>query len=326
MPPEASVSEFQEFLSAHASLLESVYLLSKASSWKVTYEEFAASLCRSAAHHFGAGQPAAEAAKSYFHGLHLEDLALVCALGRGSEAAWEKFVADYRPALQAAARSIVGTGGEARAHELADSLFAELYGIDRAGGARKTSLLDYFHGRSKLATWLRSVLAQRHVDALRASQRLDSLDDAETAGRAAALERAVGASEDIDPDRARLLPRLAEAIPQALAALPPSDRLLLSLYYVQGLTLAQIARTRGVHEATASRRLQNIRGELREHIESALAGGSAAQNGRGGTKGLSAAEIRRCLDYALEDWPFDLSSALAEDALPGSREKEIDGK
>jgi RNA polymerase sigma factor (sigma-70 family) len=149
---------------------------------------------------------------------------------------------------------------------------------------------------------------------------LDSLDDEQIAARALAVERAVSASASIDPDRARLLPRLAEAVPEALAVLPPSDRLLLSLYYVQGLTLAQIARTRGVHEATASRRLQNIRSELREQIESVLARGSAAQNGRPGAKGLSPAEIRRCLDYALEDWPFDLSSALAEDAVPGRTE------
>jgi RNA polymerase sigma-70 factor, ECF subfamily len=319
MPSEASVSEFHGFLSAHASLLESVYLRSNAARLSVTPEEFAAALCRSATHHFGS-PPAAEAAERYFHALHLEDLALACALRRGSEAAWEKFVADYRPVLHAAARAIVGPGGEARAHELADSLFAELYGIDRSGGARKNSLLDYFHGRSKLATWLRSVLAQRYVDTLRASQRLDSLEDEQIAARAASRERAVSASTSIDPDRARLLPRLAEAIPEALAALPPSDRLLLSLYYVQGLTLAQIARTRGVHEATASRRLRNIRSELREQIESVLARGSAAQNGRPGAKGLSPAEIRCCLDYAFEDWPFDLSSALAQDAVPGRME------
>ena len=320
MPPEASVSGYLEFLSAQASLLQSAYLRSNAAHWKVTYEEFAAALYRSAMHRFGAVQPSAEAAAVYFQSLHLEDLALACALLSGSELAWEKFVADYRLVLYASARAIVGAGGEARARELADSLYAELYGIDRAGGARKNSLLDYFHGRSKLATWLRSVLAQRHVDALRASRRLDSLDDEPTAARAAVLGRAHGASKDIDPDRARLLPRLAEAIPEALAALPPADRLLLSLYYVQGLTLAQIARTRGVHEATASRQLQNVRSELREHIESVLARGSAAQNGRPGAKGLSPAEIRRCQDYALEDWPFDLSSALVENAVPGRTE------
>jgi RNA polymerase sigma-70 factor (ECF subfamily) len=286
----------------------------------VSYEEFAAALYRSVAHRFGAEQPTAEAAEDYFRALHLEDLALACALRRGFEPAWEQFMAEYRPVLQAAARAIVGAGGEARARELADSLYAELYGLDRQGGERKTSLLDYFHGRSRLATWLRSVLAQRHVDALRASQRMESLDDERTAERGAGFERTNTAFENADPDRTRLLPRLAEAISEALAALPASDRLLLSLYYVQGLTLSQIARMRDVHEATASRRLQNIRRELRERVEGALARGSAAHNGRAAAKGLSPTEIRRCLDYALEDWSFDLTSTLTQNAVPGTSE------
>jgi RNA polymerase sigma-70 factor, ECF subfamily len=319
MPPGASTSGFAEFLIAHAALLESLHLRSKAVRWKVSYEEFAAALYRSAAHRFGTGQPTAEAAESYLRALHLEDLALACALRRGSEPAWEQFVAEYRPVLQAAARAIVGAGGEARARELADSLYAELYGLDRWGGDRKKSLLDYFHGRSRLATWLRSVLAQRHVDALRASQRMESLDD-ERIASGVRLESANKPFENIDPDRARLLPRLVDAISEALMALPAPDRLLLSLYYVQGLTLAQIARMRDVHEATASRRLQNIRGELRERVEFVLARGSAAHAGRAGAKGLSSTEIRRCLDYAMEDWSFDLTSTLAENAVAGRNE------
>jgi RNA polymerase sigma-70 factor, ECF subfamily len=319
MPPEASVSDFPAFLAAHASLLQSLYLRSKASRWKVTYEEFAAPLYRSAVHRFGTAQLAAELAEGYFQTLHLEDLALACALRSGSEPAWEEFVKDYRPVLQALARAIVGPGGEAHARELADSLYAELYGLDRSGTVRKNSLLDYFHGRSRLATWLRSVLAQRHVDALRASQRLEPLDD-ETASRGVGVEGANAAVENMDPDRARLVPALVEAISEALAALPAPDRLLLSLYYVQGMTLAHIARVRDFHEATASRRLQNIRRELREHIECLLARGSAAHDGRPGAKGLSPAEIRRCLDYVMEDRSFDLSSILAERDVPARTE------
>ena len=315
MSPEASAFGFAEFVTAYATLLESLHLCSKAAQWNVSYEEFAAALYRSAARRFGSERPTVEAAESYFRTLHLEDLGLACALGDGSERAWEQFVCDYRPVLQAAARSIVGAGGEARARELADSLYAELYGVNRSGGDGRNSLFDYFHGRSRLATWLRSILAQRHVDALRASQRMESLDDENGARRGIGLERAKSALETVDPDRARLIPRLSEAISEALAALPAPDRLLLSLYYVQGLTLAQIARMRDVHEASVSRRLHNIRVELRQGVESALARGRAAQNGRAAAKGLSPSEIRRCLDYALEDWSFDLSSILAENAV-----------
>jgi RNA polymerase sigma-70 factor (ECF subfamily) len=320
MSPGTSTFGLAEFLTAYAPLLESLYVRSNAARWNVPREEFAAALCRSGSRHFGDGQPALGAAEAYFQALHLADLAFACALRRGCEAAWEQFVADYRPVLRAAARAIAGAGREAQARELADSLYAELYGVDRSGGARKSSLLDYFHGRSKLATWLRTVLAQRHVDALRALQRTESLDDENAPHLAAGLENATSAFENIDPDRARLLPRLFEAVTEALAALPAPDRLLLSLYYVQELTLAQIARLRGVHEATVSRRLQNIRVELRHSVEFVLAKGGAGQNGRPAVKGLSSTEIRRCLDYALEDGPLNLTAALEGNSPPETGE------
>ena len=95
----------------------------------------------------------------------------------------------------------------------------------------------------------------------------------------------------------------------ALAALAPGERLLLSLYYVQELTLAQVARLRGVHEATISRQLDGIRRELRQSVERALA---SAGSGSGGRVGLSPAEIELCFSYALDDWAFDLGSALSE--------------
>jgi len=95
---------------------------------------------------------------------------------------------------------------------------------------------------------------------------------------------------------------------------PPADRLLLSLYYLQELTLAQIARLQGVHEATISRQLDRIRRELRQTVEQALAAGSAPENGRAAHPGLSQAEVQLCFAYALEDWAFDLGSALSSDA------------
>jgi RNA polymerase sigma factor (sigma-70 family) len=326
MPPEAAISGFEEFLAEHSALLKLLHMRANAARWNVSYEEFANALYRSAAHHLAAAP--GETAENYLGALHLEDLALACALRSGSEAAWEQFVSEYRPILRAAARAIVGQGGEERARELADSLYAELYGLDRRGGKRKTSLLDYFHGRSKLSTWLRAVLAQRHVDGLRGSQRTQPIDDGPGDGpddRPAGRSRgapANAAREEIDPDRARLLPQLAGAVAEALAALPAADRLLLLLYYVQGLRLAQIARMLGAHEATASRRLQKIRAELRQRVEEILAAGSAPHNGSPAAKGLSAAEIRACLDYALEDWSFDLAPALTDGGAQGISEEK----
>jgi RNA polymerase sigma factor (sigma-70 family) len=198
-------------------------------------------------------------------------------------------------------------------------LYAELYGLRGAGGARGRALLDYFHGRSKLATWLRTVLAQRHVDSLRSAKRTESLGEEESLGggkeslRPAARSRVdPREAEAADPDRTRLLPQLRHALAAALAALAPAERLLLSLYYVQELTLARVARLRGVHEATISRQLEGVRRELRQHVERALA---SAGSGASGRAGLSRAEIELCFSYALDDWAFDLGSALATGPL-----------
>lgn len=244
--------------------------------------------------------------------MHLNDLALCCALRQGSSAAWEEFVATYRPVLHASARAIVGPAGEARALELADSLYAELYGLNRSGdpgeGTSNTvrrPLLDYFHGRSKLSTWLHTVLAQRHVDAIRAGRRTTSLDDDAPSPIRAAAAAVVPAS---DPDRSRLLPRLRQAVALALQSLSASDRLLLALYYLQEMTLAQIARAQGVHEATISRQLTRLRRDLRQNVERALHS-PIGIDGLPAPK-LSAAEVELCFAYALEDGGLDLDRAL----------------
>jgi RNA polymerase sigma-70 factor len=303
---------------AHAALLTWLHAQSGASQWDVTREQFGESLQRSASHRFGGDPPSGEALELYLRGLHVEDLALACALRNGSNAAWEEFVLRYRPVLRGAARAIVGAGGEARACELADSLFAELYGLERDGRQRKTSLLDYFHGRSKLATWLRAVLAQRHVDALRTASRAEPFDDEPGSDERTTIGSSNGASDGADPDRARLLPRLHQALKLAFAALSASDRLLLSLYYLQNLTLAQIAAVRAVHEATVSRQLDRVRRELRDGVERALTAGQASLNGAGVTP-LSPPEVQLCLSYALEDWPFDLGRALAGRGADGKQ-------
>ena len=113
----------------------------------------------------------------YSSGLHLEDLALACACAAATNRRGSTSSASTGPCCTAPPTRIDPTG---RARELADSLYADLYGIRERDGERQ-SLFRYFHGRSSLATWLRAVLAQRHVDALRADRRVEPLADEEPA-------------------------------------------------------------------------------------------------------------------------------------------------
>lgn len=263
--------------------------------WGVSLEEFSQAMERSAGARFRDSQPSAHEIVAYFKTLHCKDLALAVACAIGNPSAWEYFVAEYRPELNRAARAIAG---ESVGRDLADSLYAELYGLESREGRRR-SLFDYFHGRSKLGTWLRAILAQRHVDEIRRTRRTDSLDDDE--GSAAELPQPQPAGSDAaDPERARYLALLQGVLSAALAALAPRDRLRLAYYYVDDLTLAQIGRLLGEHEATVSRKLERLRRDLRARVDSELRGG----------KRLSDAQVQLCYEYAQQEWPFDLTRVL----------------
>lgn len=270
-------------------------------NWNVTVEQFQVALERSVARRFSCSpskSPApAAAVEKYLETLHVAELALACACSAGNEAAWEYLVAEYRPQLHRAARAIAG---ESAARELADSLFAELFGLREARGMRR-SLFDYFHGRSKLTTWLHAILAQRHVDEIRRTRKLEPLDDppGEESGGPTAVASLKNPSPD--PDRPRYLAMMQAAVEMALDALEPRDRLRLAYYYVEELTLLEIGKLLGEHEATVSRKIERARRDLRRTVESALRQ----------EKKLSEAQLRLCYEYAREEWPFDLTRALS---------------
>ena len=254
--------------------------------------------------------PSPAEVERYLESLHHADLALACACAAGNDAAWEHFVRTYRPDMYAAARAVAK---QANPHELADGIYAELFGLEEREGKRR-SLFHYFHGRSKLSTWLRAIVAQRFVDQLRAQRRTTSLtEDSDAEGSSGAPlfppqsggKGGPGAAHTLDapdPDRDQLLVTLQRAVESAIASLDPRDRLRLSYYYTQDLTLAQIGRLLGESEATASRKLDRTRADLRKRIEESLRNAHR----------LSDAQIQLCFDYAREQWPFDLSAALTK--------------
>ncbi len=263
----------------------------KAERWGLSREEFAAALERSAAQRFRDERPAAPEVARYLEGLHVDDLALAAACALGRDAAWNHFIAEFRPAVLAAARSCAS---EDVARAVADSIYADLFGVRSRGDLRR-SLFEYFHGRSTLGGWLRAVLAQRVVDHVRAARRLEPLDDA--------IGDAGPSRDDTPPDpgRARRVALVRLALMAALAALAPRDRLRLSLYYRRQMTLAAVGRALGESEATASRKLERTRTGLRLAVERRL---------REDAK-LGEAEIAECFEVACADPLFDMTRALA---------------
>jgi RNA polymerase sigma factor (sigma-70 family) len=245
-----------------AALAERLYRRAHAERWKVPLERFAEALERSA-------ERGANLDK-----LHLEDLALACGCAAGDEAAWEHFIREQRPTLYRAADALDPGGG---ARELADGIYGELF---------ERSLFRYFHGRSSLATWLRAVLAQRHVDRLRAGRRLEPLSDDVGPAEAGHIE-----ANPYDHEQHRCGELIREALTRAVSELPSRDRLRLACYYAQELTLAETGKLLGEHEASSSRQLARTRKTLRAEIEQRLRD----------QHGLSEAEIADCFAAVSQD-------------------------
>ena len=243
-----------------ATLVARLHKQAQASRWGLSEACFAAALERSAGKALADGAQDRQRLERYLSSLHLEDLALACACADGHDAAWNHFVLEYRPVLYRSADAIDPGGG---ARELADSIYADLFGLHERDGERR-SLFGYFHGRSSLATWLRAVLAQRQVDRVRATRRLTPLDPL---GSEDAVPPALVTAPAADPDTRRFVALIRHALLQVLALLPDRDRLRLGCYYREDLTLAQTGRLLGEHEATVSRQLARTRKVIRAEVE-----------------------------------------------------------
>ena len=194
-------------------------------------------------------------------GLRVEELALARGCAAGNDYAWEVFLTRYRATLYDAARGIARE--EARAKELADSLYADLYGL-RVNGSERVSKLSSYMGRGSLAGWLRTVLAQEFVNRYRAGRRLVSLEEQTEAG----VQFAVSTPETAPAPASDA--RLEAATDAALAALPAEEKVILAAYYLDERTLAEIARTLRVHESTICRKLEKTAKGLRKAILSEL--------------------------------------------------------
>ena len=314
-PPQETNSSHgrSSLLASCEPLVASLYSQSGSTRWGLSQAQFVCGLERSLRKRFQDGAPSPDRLEEYLLTLHMEDLTLTTACIEGSEAAWEYFVQEYRGYLRAAAGAITKASRYgANPQELADSLFSDLFGLmDGKRGDR--SLFRYFHGRSSLKTWLRTVLAQRHVDTIRSQRRMQSLDAVDGEKPELPPER-VQQQPLQDPHRAHYLSCFAAALQHCLKGLSPADRERLELYYARQMKLAEIGRQLGEHESSVSRNLERIRRELRalaeQHLRNAFS--------------LSDAEIQQCFEYAAEDVPIDFRRMFpdAKPEAPRANRKE----
>ncbi|MDT7543022.1 MAG: polymerase sigma-70 factor, subfamily [Acidobacteriota bacterium] len=257
------------------------------------------------------------AISKFIDALRADDLCLVVACERGDERAWDDLINSFRATVVSAART--ASASEDAADELSQSVWAELYGLRANASGAATGKLAYYSGCGSLGGWLRAVVAQLAVDRHRKTSRLVQTEEDADFDR---LAHEPSASDDgfqvaaaPDPETALARSESASALHNALArviaALSAEDRLLVKLYYFDGLRLREAGAVLGVHEATASRRLTRLHTEVRDSIEKIL------------TKefGWTRAEARRALAESAERTDADLSPLLVAEGSAEQREE-----
>src|SRR5258707_1621689 len=308
---ESSMVDLSRPFDGQTPSLEWFYAQAQAGRWRLPQARFAAALERSAKKALTPGAVTPRKRHDFLSALHLEDLALATACADGEEAAWEHFFNTYRTYLRAAAAAILRCpAGSAESCDLADSLFSELYGLADGKGAER-SLFRYFHGRSSLKTWLRAVLAQRHIDAIRAGRKFDSLDVGEDDGEPRHTHEPRTVDAPGDPRREIYLQRFRVALALALGSIEPRDRTRLQRYYADDCTLAEIGKELGEHESSVSRNLKRVPKYLRATSEGLLRSGKAAGNGGPAPPAMDEAQIQLCIQYAPEDTAIYLDRLVA---------------
>jgi RNA polymerase sigma-70 factor (ECF subfamily) len=152
-------------------------------------------------------------------------------------------------------------------------------------------------------------LAQEHVNRYRRQKRLVSLDEENEEGVqfAAVAQEAVEGADS----------RLESATEEALGQLAAEDRLILASYYLDGRTLAEVARSLRVHESTISRKLDKLAKSLRKKIMAGLT-----------RRGMSRRQAEEALQVDVRDLQVNIRKHLSQEsgtaAFPGKQ--EIAGK
>jgi RNA polymerase sigma-70 factor, ECF subfamily len=281
--------------SAISELLPELHAAGRCERVGISREAFQVILCEVVTKYLPSGANHSEA-RTLLLSLRVEELALARGCAAGHDAAWDLFLIRYREKLYQAALRIAREDSAAR--DLADTLYAELYGMSSRNGER-VSKLSSFTGRGSLEGWLRTVLAQEFVNRYRRTKRLVSLEEEGEEGAQFAAP---------EPQPPPLIDsRLELATDSALAALPPKDRMVLAAYYIDGLTLADIARMLGVHESTISRKVEKLAKALRKRILAEMI-----------HRGMSRRQAEEAMEVDVRDLRLNIRRTLAQEPSSGT--------
>jgi RNA polymerase sigma-70 factor (ECF subfamily) len=246
----------------------------------------------------------------FIDGMQADDLCLIIACENNDEKAWSELVERFTPTVRSAARS--ASSNEDAAEDLAQSIWAELYGLRIGKDGKPSSKLAYYSGRGSLAGWLRAVVSQLAVDVYRKQSRLVQTEEDADLDRLA-LNVPVSAvaitSTQLNPEKA-LSNKFAEsdiqeALSVAVQELDDEDRLLVKLYYFDDMRLREAGVVLGVHEATASRRLTRIHKDLKKRVTEILVE----------EKGWTKTEAERCFAEVAQSLNTDVEALVTKEGV-----------
>ena len=259
--------------------------------------------------------------REFIDKLQADDLCLIVACEQGNQKAWSDLVERFSATVRSAARS--ASSNEEGAEDLAQSIWAELHGLRVREDGKPAGKLAYYSGRGSLAGWLRAVVAQLAVDQHRKQSRLvQTEEDAD-------FDRIIQHGQDENtwsghgqarnPEleiSAKLAgAQMQKALANSVKQLSAEDRLLVKLYYFDGLRLREAGAVLGVHEATASRRLTRVHAELRQKVERML-----IEN-----EGWTKPETERAFSEVALNFEADIEPLLATEVVLMKNENEVAG-
>jgi len=177
-----------------------------------------------------------------------EDRALVTAVLGGEPGAFERLVRDYQGLCWHIVRRMVRDPEDAR--ELCQEAFLRVH-----------QCLHQYRHDAPLKAWIGQVaysIAKRHLE----RKRIPVADSADDEG--VPLHERV--ADDFDLEGAVADDDIARRLHAAIERLPPLQRTILTLYHLDELPVAQIARITGLAEGTLKSHLFRSRKRLREWL------------------------------------------------------------
>jgi len=166
----------------------------------------------------------------------MDDRSLAEACRRGDRAAWDEFVSQYTRFIAFAARRQVP---DELVQDVVQNVFIELLKDGRKVWAR-------YDPRFRITTWL-GLIVMTQADRLRR-------------GRKPPPDRAPELAQEVDCES-------IERVRGALSALSERERLMVALYYFDGLSTKEISATTGVPANTVASHLMRAREKLKEKLQ-----------------------------------------------------------